>query len=192
MTVKNIDVGQLEGFTKMYNDAPMSFTLGVEAKTMWEGHGLGNLAKVGKWSLGGQTIQKPTRDFSLQIGSWQEVGDAIGVEAADDRIEPIEVALAGLCSCVSEAVTLNCARLHVNLEGLEVTAHLDVDPGPIIGARDPAEWTKNMKQVKVDVTAHGKFSAKDKQAIEEGASRSPVHNIFSRALDLKQVFHYAA
>jgi len=192
MTIKNIDAGQLEGFTKMYNDAPKSFTLGVEAKTTWEGHGLGNLAKVGKWSLGGKTIEKPTRDFSVQVGSWQEVGDAIGVEAADDRIEPIEMALAGLCSCVSEAVTLNCARTHVNLEGLEVTAHLDVDPGPIIGASEPQEWMKSMKHVKVDVTAHGKFSPKDKHAIEEGATRSPVHHIFSRALDLKQDFHYVA
>jgi len=67
-----------------------------------------------------------------------------------------------------------------------------VDPGPIIGARDPAEWSKSMKQVTVDVTAHGTFSAQDKKMIEEGATRSPVHSIFSRALDLKQDFHYVA
>jgi hypothetical protein len=47
-----------------------------------------------------------------------------------------------------------------------------------------------MTQVKVDVTAHGTFSAKDKQMIEEGATRSPVHSIFSRALTLKEDFHY--
>jgi hypothetical protein len=192
MAVKNIDVGQLEGFTKLYNDAPESYQLGIEAKTTWQGHGLGNLAKVGRWTLGGNAMEKPTRDFSVQVGSWQEVGDAIGVVAADDRLEPIELALAGLCSCVSEAVTLNCARTNVNLEGLEVTAHLDVDPGPIIGAGDPAEWAKSMKQVKVDVTAHGTFSAQDKKMIEEGATRSPVHSIFGRALDLKEDFHYVA
>jgi uncharacterized OsmC-like protein len=192
MTIKNIDTGQLSSFTKMYNDAPDSYTLGIEAKTMWEGHGLGNLAKVGKWTLGGNTIEKPTRDFSVQVGSWQEVGDAIGVEAADDRLEPIELALAGLCSCVSEAVTLNCARTNVDLEGLEVTAHVDVDPGPIIGARDPVVWKENLKQVKVDVTAHGKFSPEDRKMIEEGVTRSPVHSIFSRGMELKQEFHYVA
>jgi uncharacterized OsmC-like protein len=192
MTVKNIDAGQLSSFTKMYNETPDSYTLGVEAKTMWEGRGLGNLAKVGRWTLGGNAVEKPTRDFSVQVGSWQEVGDAIGVEAADDRLEPIELALAGLCSCVSEAVTLNCARTNVELEGLEVTAHVDVDPGPIIGARDPAEWNESMKEVKVDVTAHGTFSPQDKKMIEEGATRSPVHSIFSRALELKADFHYVA
>jgi hypothetical protein len=41
-----------------------------------------------RWTLGGNPIEKPTRDFSVQVGSWQEVGDAIGVEAADDRLEP--------------------------------------------------------------------------------------------------------
>jgi uncharacterized OsmC-like protein len=190
MAVKNIDAGQLQSFTNMYNDAPESYTLGIEAKTTWEGQGLGNLAKVGRWTLGGNAIEKPTRDFSVQVGSWKEVGDALGVQAADDRLEPIELALAGLCSCVSEAVTLNCARTNVNLEGLEVTAHLDVDPGPIIGARDPAEWAESMNQVNFDVTAHGNFSAEDKKIIEEGATRSPVHSIFNRALDLKQDFHY--
>jgi len=89
----------------------------------------------------------------VQLGSWQEVGDAVGVEAADDRLEPVEAALTGLCSCVTEAITLNCARTGVNLEGLEVTAHLDVDPGPIVGAKDPEEWAKSLKGVTVDVTA---------------------------------------
>ena len=125
MAVPNVRVDQLQGFIKQYEQSPSSFTLGLDAKTIWEGRGLGNLAKIGKWSLGGKPVEKPTRDFSVQLGSWQEVGDALGVEAADDRIEPVEAALAGLCSCVTEAITLNCARTGVNLEGLEVTAHLE-------------------------------------------------------------------
>ena len=47
-----------------------------------------------------------------------------------------------------------------------------------------------MKHVTVDVTAHAAFSARDKAMIEEGATPSPVHSIFSRALDLRQDFHY--
>src|SRR5437867_2848363 len=190
MAVPNVRVDQLEGFVKQYKESPNSFTLGLEAKTIWEGRGLGNLAKVGKWSLGGKSMEKPTRDFSVQLGSWQEVGDALGVEAADDRIEPVEAALAGLCSCVTEAITLNCARTNVNLEGLEVTAHLDIDPGPIGGAKDPADWTKTLQRGAVEVTARGKFSDQDKRMIEEGATRSPVHHLFSRALQIQTKFNY--
>jgi hypothetical protein len=190
MAVKNIDVGQLEAFNKQYTEAPPSYLLGVEAKTISEGRGLGNLAKVGKWSLGGNPVVKPTRDFSVQIGSWQEVGDAIGVEAAHDRLEPVEVALAGLCSCVTEAITLNCARTNVDLKGLEVSARVEVDPGPIVGMGDPAEWAESLTSVQLDISARRDFSARDKQMIEEAATRSPVHHMFSRALDLKKTLRY--
>lgn len=189
MPVRGIDSGVLESFNKQYESSPQSFTLGIDARTMWEGRGLGNLGKVGPWSLGGEKVEKSTRDFSVQLGSWQEVGDAIGVEGADDRIEPVEAALMGLSSCVTEAIALNCARTGVDLEGLEVKAHLNVDPGPITGAKDPSDWDDTMKTVRVDVTAKGRFSPEAKEAIEEGATRSPVHHLFSRA-GLETKFHY--
>jgi uncharacterized OsmC-like protein len=118
------------------------------------------------------------------------VGDAIGVQMADDRVEPVEAALLGLASCVSEAITLNCAAAGANLEGLEVKAHVDVDPGPITGAKDPSTWKESLQKVQVDVTARGEFSDRDRQAIEEGASRSPVHHIFSRTGMLQTNFAY--
>src|SRR5712692_3875288 len=161
MPVEGIDARQIAAFNKEYSASPANFKLGIEGRTIWEGRGLGNLGKVGRWSLGGQVMDKPTRDFSVQLGSWQEVGDALGVEGADDRIEPVEAALMALGSCVTEAITLNCARTGVNLQGLEVRAHLDVDPGPITGAKEPEDWRNTMKSVRVDVTARGKLSKKD-------------------------------
>ncbi len=190
MPVPGIDARQIEAFNKEYKASPKSFALGLAASTVWEGRGLGNLAKVGPWKLGTKQITKPSRDFSVQIGSWQEVGDALGVEGADDRIEPVEAALMALGSCVTEAITLNCARTGVNLQGLEVKAHLDVDPGPITGAKEPEDWRNTMKSVRVDVTARGKLSKKDQEMIEEGAKRSPVNFIFSRALDVQTQFRY--
>ena len=153
---------------------------------------LGNLGKIGQWSLGGQPINKPTRDFSVQLGSWKEVGDAIGVEGADDRIEPVEAALLALSSCVTEAITLNCARTGVPLEGLEVTANVDVDPGPIVGVKDPSDWKSTLKEIQVKVTARGKLSERDRKMVEEGATRSPVHHIFSSGKQVKTTFRYDA
>jgi uncharacterized OsmC-like protein len=190
MPVSGIDARQIEAFSKEYTSSPKSFTLGLEAKTVWEGRGLGNLGKVGPWKLGTQSIKKPSRDFSMQFGSWQEVGDALGVEGAADRIEPVETALLALCSCVTEAVTLNCARTGVNLEGVEVKANLDVDPGPIVGAKDPDDWDDSMRSIKLDVRTRGKLSQRDREMVEEGVERSPVHHIFNRALDVKTNFRY--
>jgi uncharacterized OsmC-like protein len=190
MPVEGIDARQIEAFNKEYSNAPSNFTLGVEGRSIWEGHGLGNLGKVGRWSLGGQVMQKPTRDFSVQIGSWKEVGDALGVIGADDRIEPIEAAMVGLASCVTEAITLTCAAQGVNLEELETRAHVDVDPGPITGATDPSDWDKSLKRVQVDITVRGDLSEKDRKTIEEGATRSPVHYMFSKTGLLKTKFNY--
>ena len=190
MAVPGINARQIEAFNKEYKASPQSFTLGLEAKTIWEGRGLGNLGKVGPWKLGRQSMTKPARDFSVQLGSWQEVGDALGVEGADDRIEPVETALVALASCVTEAITLNCARTGVDLKGLEVRTSVDVDPGPITGAKEPDEWERTLNTIKVDVTAKGDLSKKDQERIEDGAKRSPVHHLFSRAVDLKTNFRY--
>ena len=190
MPVQGIDVNQLERFNEQYASSPGNFELGIESRTIWEQKGLGNLGKVGRWTLGGQPIEKPTRDFSVQLGSWKEVGDAIGVEGADDRIEPVEAALLGLSSCVTEAIVLNCARTGVKLEGLEVKAHADVDPGPIVGAKDPSDWDNTLKRITVDITARGDLSADDRRMIEEGAKRSPVRHIFNKSGLLKTNFRY--
>jgi uncharacterized OsmC-like protein len=188
--IEGIDPGQIENFNKDYQSSPANFTLGIEGKTIWEQRGLGNLGKVGRWSLGGQVMEKPTRDFSVQLGSWKEVGDALGVEGADDRIEPIEATLLGLSSCVTEAIVLSCAREGVNLEALDVKARVEIDPGPITGAKDPSDWDKTLKTVQVDVTARGNLSDQDRTTIEEGAKRSPVNYFFSRTGLLKTSYHY--
>ena len=188
--VKGINTQQLEAFNKEYAASPEKFTLGLQAKTIWEGQGLGNLGRVGRWTLGGQPIEKPTRDFSVQLGSWKEVGDAIGVEGADDRIEPVEAALLALSSCVTEAITLNCARTGVPLEGLEVAANVEVDPGPIVGVKDPSDWNKSLKEIQVSVTARGNLSERDRKMVEEGATRSPVHHIFSSGKQVNTTFRY--
>jgi uncharacterized OsmC-like protein len=190
MAVEGIDARQIEAFNKGYRDTPSNFTLGIDARSIWEGRGLGNLGKVGPWSMGGQLMEKPTRDFSVQIGSWREVGDALGVIGADDRIEPIEAAMLGLASCVNEAIALTCAANGVQLKGLEAKAHVEVDPGPITGAKEPSDWDSTLKSVKVDVTVRGDLSAEDRAVVEGGAKRSPVHYMFSRTGLLKTEFRY--
>src|SRR5919106_5199443 len=104
MPISGIDARQIETFNKEYEKSPKSFTLGLEARSIWEGRGLGNLGKVGPWKLGTSAMKSRARDFSVQFGSWREVGDAFGVEGADDRIEPVEAALMALTSSVAEAI----------------------------------------------------------------------------------------
>jgi len=191
MAIEGIDGRQVSAFAREYAGSPSSFLLGLQATTVWEGRGLGNLGKVGPWSLGGQVIAKPARDFSLQLGSWQEVGDALGVVGADDRIEPVETALLGLASCVTEAIVLTCSRTDVPLTALQVTAKVDIDPGPIVGATEPADWDRSLRNVSVDVAVSGDLSERDKRKIEDGATRSPVRFLFSKTGLLQTTFSYS-
>src|SRR5438128_9116646 len=163
MPVAGIDPRQIETFNKEYSKSPKSFTLGLEARSIWEGRGLGNLGKVGPWKLGTNPIKRSSRDFSVQLGSWREVGDALGVEGAADRIEPVETALMALCSCVTEAIALNCARKGVNLEGLEVRANLDVDAGPTRRSEGRTAWEESLRCGKRAVTAPRKVSKQEEQ-----------------------------
>ena len=88
------------------------------------------------------------------------------------------------------APSLNCARKRVSPEQVEVKARVQLDPGPITGAKDPSDWDKTVKSVDVDVTVRGDISEKDRAVIEEGARRSPVHYMFGRTGLLKTKFQY--
>lgn len=190
MATNGIDAARLEVFNELYRHEPQSYRLGLEAHCIWEGHGLGNLGKVGPWSVGSEIMEKPTRDFTVQFGSWSEVEEAIGVEAPDDRIEPMESALLSLCADMTESIAMNCSRNAVDLRGIEVYAHLEVDPGPLLGAKEPVDWNQTLKSVRVNVDVRGDLLPGDRQVVEDGAMRSPLRHIFGRALEVRTHFQY--
>ena len=68
--VKGINVKQLEAFNKQYAASPEKFTLGIQAKTTWEGQGLGNSARWASGpSEGSQSrSRRETFRFSLAHG----------------------------------------------------------------------------------------------------------------------------
>lgn len=176
------DVDKLEGFNKHAAENPNDVLLGISAKTIWEGEGGGSLGKIGPWELAGQAVEKPTRDFSIQFGAWKEVEDAIGVAGARDRIEPVEAALAAMCSCVNYAVALNAARENVDIEGLEVTANAKVDPRVLLGVVSAEEAASCLQSVDMDIKVTGEnVSSETRQKVQEMAARSPVHSLISYA-----------
>jgi uncharacterized OsmC-like protein len=178
-TIPGIDKKKLADFGAAANADPSKVRLGLEATTIWEGHGVENLCKIGPWELAGERIDKRTRDYSVQLGAWKEVEEAIGIPGAHDRIEPMEAALAGIASCVSTAITLNSARNDVPLTGLEVTAKVVVDPRVLLGAVPASEVESCIQQVDIAIKAEGDLSADQRKAILEMAKRSPVHAMVS-------------
>ncbi len=174
-TIRGFDVDKLNEFSQYAAENPNDVILGLEAKSIWEGHSGESLAKIGPWQLANERIDKPTRDFSIQFGAWKEVEEAMGVEGAQDRIEPVEAALAAMCACVTWAVTINAARQGISFDGLEVTAKVTVDPRVLLGIEDVEQTTSCLKSVDVDIKVEGDLTDAEREAILVMAERSPVH-----------------
>jgi uncharacterized OsmC-like protein len=174
-SIPGFDTDKLDEFEAHAAEHPEDVVLGLEAKTIWEGYAVENLAKIGPWSLGGQPIDKPTRDYSIQFGAWKEVEEAIGIAGAHDRIEPMEAALAAVASCVSTAVTINAAREGLSFDGLEVRARATVDPRVLLGIAPVEEAESCLKSIDVDIIVDGDLTDEQRAQVLAMAHRSPVH-----------------
>ena len=178
-TLNGFNKEAMNNFQQMATENPEGFVLGLKAKSYWEGSGGATLAKIGEWDLAGQTVSKPTRDFSLQIGAWKEVEQVIGIEGASDRLEPVEVALAALCSCINWAICINSALHDVTFEGLEITASAKLDPRILFDVL-PVEASSNMyEQINLEVKVLGEASEETKAKIAEFTHRSPVRSLIA-------------
>ncbi len=183
--IPGFNVEQLEGFAAYAAENPTEVIIGTEATTIWEGHAGRSLAKIGPWSLAEQPINKPTRDYSLQIGAWKEVEAAIGVDGAHDKLEPVEVALAALCSCVTWAICITAAREGVSFETLTVTARGNLDPRVLLGARSTEFSHTLVQNIQMDIRVTGDVSDEDRVRIIEMTKRSPVHAMVKYANDIQ-------
>lgn len=178
-SIPGFDVDKMEAFNAFAAENPNDVVLGLEARTIWEGHGGESLGKIGPWKLAGQEINKPTRDYSIQFGAWKEVEEAIGVQGAADKIEPVEAALAAVCSCVNWAICINAAREGLYFEGLEITARAKVDPRVLLGIVPVEEAASCLQTVEMDIHVTGDVSDDDRRRIAQMAKRSPVHALLT-------------
>ena len=87
-SVKGMDLDKLEAFRASIKANPV--TLGLEARTVWEGHSGRSTVHIGPYSLNGQVIGRDTRHYTIPYGAWREVEEAIGFEGPTDRVEPVE------------------------------------------------------------------------------------------------------
>lgn len=178
-TIPGFDLDKLNEFSEYAGEHPNDVILGLEAKTIWEGRSGESLAKIGPWELAGERIDKPTRDFSIQFGAWKEVEEAMGVEGAQDRIEPVEAALAAMCACVNWAITINAARQELEIGGLEISAKAKVDPRVLFGVVPVEEAESCLKSVDLNIKVLGDVSDEVRAKIKDMALRSPVHSMIT-------------
>ncbi len=69
--VNGMDLDKLEAFRTAIQENPV--TLGLESRSVWEGHTGRNTTHIGAFELNGERIDRPDRQYDIQYGAWKEV-----------------------------------------------------------------------------------------------------------------------
>ncbi len=173
--INGMDLDKLETFRKALAEDPV--ILGLEVRSIWEGHSGRNTVHIGPYSLGGKRIARDTRHYTMAYGAWKEVEEALGFEGPTDRVEPVEMALGAVAACVANAIGLNAPRNGIKLDEMEVTVRADVDPSVLLEVKSPEAHTACIPNITCEVKVKGDLSESQLETIGRLAHHSPVHGM---------------
>ena len=173
--VKGIDLEKLEAFQASLKENPV--TLGLESKSAWEGHSGRNTTHIGPDELGGQKIDRGTRRYTFSYGAWREVEEAIGFVGSTDQVEPVEMVLGAMGACLTNSIALNAPRHGIDLEGMEIIVHADIDPSVLFEVKGPDQHGACISNISCEVKVQGGLSQEQLTTIQRLIDYSPVHGM---------------
>ncbi|WP_226008231.1 OsmC family protein [Natrinema salinisoli] len=177
-----IDLETLEGFAAHAAENPDAVQFGLGASATYEGTAAHSLAKVDSYELGGETIHRETREYTIPYGAWKEVLDAGGWVGGTDRLEPIEAALSALAACINVGITINAAANGVDIEHLQTRVRTDFDPAVLFSLEALKEADSVFENLTAEVEIDGEDL--DRDLIDEWARRAPVYTFVSLNQDV--------
>ena len=181
-TKQNIDLDKLESFRTFLKDNPEKVQLSLEAKAIYEGQVGRSMVHIGKYTLDGEVVDRPTRHYTFPFGAWKEVEDTLGVGGPTDRMEPVEMTLAATAACLINSVTFNAVRMGIDTEDLEITVRSKVDPRVLFAVKDPMQHSNCLGAIEYDVKVSGDVSDEDLETIHQLCQHSPVHGMMAESL----------
>ncbi len=177
--VNGMDLDKLEAFRNSLKANPV--ILGLEARTVWEGHSGRSTVHIGPYELGGQRIDRDTRQYTIPYGAWREVEEAVGFVGPTDRVEPVEMALGAVAACLINSISLNAPRNGINLEGMEIKVRTNIDPSVLFEVKGPESHTSCMPKITTEVMVRGDITDEQLKTIERLVHYSPVHGMVEYA-----------
>ncbi len=174
-----MDLDKLEAFRGSLRQNPVK--LGLESRSVWEGHSGRNTTHIGPYELGGQRIDRDTRHFTFSYGAWREVEEAIGFVGPTDRVEPVEMVLGAMGACLSNSIGLNAHRHGIDLEGMEIKVKAEVDPSVLFEVKEPDQHSSCIPNITCEVKVKGDLTNEQLKAIQQLIAYSPVHGMLHDA-----------
>lgn len=185
-----IDLETLEGFATHAAENPEAVQLGLGASATYEGTAAHSLAKIDSYDLGGETIARETREYTIPYGAWREVMDAGGWLGATNRLEPIEAALSALAACINVGISINAAANGVDIDHLQTRVRTDFDPAVLFSLKELKEADSVYENLTAEVEIEGEDL--DPDLIDEWARRAPVYTFVSLAQDVDMTINTPA
>jgi len=182
-TAHSVDLETLEGFAAHAAENPEAVQLGLGASATYEGTAAHSLAKIDSYELGGETIARETREYTIPYGGWKEVLDAGGWVGATDRLEPIEAALSALAACINVGITINAAANRMDIDHLQTRVRTDFDPAVLFSLTELKEADSVFENLTAEVEIDGENL--DQDQIDEWARRAPVYTLVSLVQDVE-------
>ncbi|MFC6837833.1 OsmC family protein [Halomarina ordinaria] len=178
-----VDLETLEGFAAYAAANPDDVQLGLGARSTYEGTCAHSLAQIDSYTLGGETIARETREYTIPYGAWKEVLDAGGWVGGTDRLEPIEAALSALASCINVGITINAVANGVDIEYLQTRVRTEFDPRVLFSLEDLGEAGAVFENLTAEIEIESPDL--DKDQIDEWARRAPVYTLVSLDQDIQ-------
>jgi uncharacterized OsmC-like protein len=183
---QGIDLDRFHEFAEHAAANPEEIQMELGARALYEGRLFHSLAGVDEYTLGGETIHRETREYTLPLGAWREMEAAAGFVDPTDRMEPIEVALAALTGCLNVAVGVTALANGIELDDLETTVRLDFDPRVVLLIHDVDRADEAFDDIRVEIEVAGEdLTEKDAEVLTTGAKRSPVWGLMHFAHELE-------
>ena len=182
-TMHGVDLETFEEFAEHAAENPEAVQLDLGASATYEGTAAHSLGKIDSYDLGGETIARETREYTVPYGAWKEVLDAGGWVGATDRIEPIEAALSALAACINVGITINAIANGVDIDQLKTRVQTEFDPAVLFSLAELKEGDSVYENLTVEVEVDGDDIDDDR--IDEWARRAPVYTLVSLTQDVQ-------
>lgn len=180
-TIKHgVNLDQYAEFVENATHNPEDVQLELSARGIAEGRAMQTLGKTSKFTYGGEEIERETREYTFPMGAHKELEADAGFVDPNDRPEPVEVALAALTGCLNTVVGIAALEAGIELDHLETSVSLDLDPRVFLGIHDVDRSDETYDDFDIDIEVAGPgLTEEDAETLREGALRSPVFSLMA-------------
>jgi uncharacterized OsmC-like protein len=126
MATNDVNVEKVRATDAAVRQTPGLEKLVVKAKSTWC-RGTMTQVTLSEWYAGGNRMTPPPRRFTIMVDEPPDLG------GGDNAPFPIEVVLAALAGCVTNATATNAALFDVPIDGIEMELEAHVDARGFLG-----------------------------------------------------------